>query len=556
MERTRTPAQFGGLPGRPLSLPCAYVRAHLANLQHRSVSGGRVFLDVRSAYYSIIRDLVTSTASQRCDADMVRRRAAELFSYEELRDRFIDLFTQGNLLESCGASPATTAFFQAHLRCTWYAVRRDATTAFQSSSRTAPGSHMLFGLLFSQFLDCLQQRLRSLGLNAVATWATEEGTCLCHVCDGQPTWADDLAVLFQVGSAHEVTKAIRSIAEEAEKGLTQLGLAPNFTANKSEALPVFHGAGSRAAKRDALSASQPTVEFQTLEGRTESIRLVQQYTHLGSVIRHDLSEIPFFRQREAHMYKMYRPLRAKIPGNDFLTLPEKAHLIRERVLSRFIFGSGLWRLATSHEAKVAEDPINKVIRGSLKASAGLSSQGLSTLQCAALQGLPTARELFVIERARTACELAKHSPAFVWRALLNDQVWIQLAMRAVEEVMKEVGFAWDSSLGPRDFPSAVRGHDTNIRKACSSFARLRISARPREDFLPKPYAAPHCVLISDSEDEPVSGLAKPFQCHCAAGFFYVRLLAVHKARVHRITAPLTAACFGTRCERCGIEYWE
>ena len=379
-------------------------------------------------------------------------------------------------------------------------------------------------------------------------------------CDGQPTWADDLAVLFKVSHSHEVAAAIKFVVEQAEAGLLSLGLVPNFSANKSEALPFFHGPGSRSARRQLLASSQPTVAFRTLEGRTEHVRLIREYTHLGSVIRHDLSEIPNIRRREAAMFAMYKPIRAKLlVGNSFLTVPERVHLLRERVFSRYLFGSGLWRLATQHEVKAAEDPLTKVVRGSLKAITGISSRGLTTLQCAAIQGLPMPHECLIVERARTACELAAAAPVFVWHALLADGVWISAALNAVQEVAQASAIAWDANLPASAFQSAVAAMQVPIRQACRNFLRLRISARPAAEYMPADGTSPRlpiCVVASDSESEAISKLVRPHACHCGATFLTARLLAVHKARMHRIAAPLTGACFGTRCERCGIEYWD
>ena len=103
--------------------------------------------------------------------------------------------------------------------------------------------------------------------NATATWIDGAGEMHHSGCDGQRTGADDPAVLFQAASADDVAHAIRFIAEEAENGLLQLGLVPSFSANKSEALPMFHGAAFQSARRSTLAQTQPTVEFRTLRAR-------------------------------------------------------------------------------------------------------------------------------------------------------------------------------------------------------------------------------------------------------------------------------------------------
>ena len=130
-----------------------------------------MLFDVRSAYYSVLRDLLTSTQPQGEDIDYAWARARLLFHNVELQARFVSEFRKGNMLEALGASPATVAFFQAHLRCTWYVTRPDTHTAFRAESGTAPGSpvaDVLFALLFRGFLEHLQQELRNTGICAHA----------------------------------------------------------------------------------------------------------------------------------------------------------------------------------------------------------------------------------------------------------------------------------------------------------------------------------------------------------------------------------------------------
>ena len=108
--------------------------------------------------------------------------------------------------------------------------------------------------------------------------------------------------------------------------------------------------------------------------------LVSEYTHLGTVLRCDLSEIPNIRSRECLMNGMFRPVRAKL----------------------LAIGSGLWRLSTLHEIKAAEEPLAKVLRSSMQPVTGRSPRGLTVLQCAAALHLPTPQEMIAVECALQA----------------------------------------------------------------------------------------------------------------------------------------------------------
>ena len=206
--------------------------------------------------------------------------------------------------------------------------------------------------------------------------------------------------------------------------------------------------------------------------------MVSEYTHLGTVLRSDLSEIPNIRSRERLMNSMFRPVRAKLLANDFLTLQEKSHLLRERVFSRYFFRSGLWRLSTLHEVKAAEEPLAKVLRSSMRPVTGHSSRGLTVQQCVAALHLPTPGEMIAVERARTACELAVNSPNFVWLALIRDQVWAYAAQSAIAEVMHSTGCAWQPPSQPSQLCTAVRAASSSIRRACKAYLRQQVRSRP------------------------------------------------------------------------------
>ena len=388
---------------------------------------------------------------------------------------------------------------------------------------------------------------------AKATWASADSGEGSALCPGQPTWADDLAVLFQTSCPTQVVPCVRTIAQAAEKGLLQLGLTPNFLPNKSEALPVFLGRGSKAARREALASSCPAVDFTRLDGTLDSIRLVSEYTHLGTVLRSDLSEIPNIRSRERLMQGIFRPVRAKLLANDFLTPLEKSHLLRERVFSRYLFGSGLWRLSTLHEVKAAEEPLAKVLRSSMRPVAGLSSRGLTIQQCAAALHLPTPKEMLDVERARTACELAANSPNFVWLALIRDQVWANAVQSAIAEIMHATGNAWHPPSQSSQLYHAICAASSDICRACRAYLRKQVESRPPFDHVHE--STRHITVDSSDEEIVLADLWRPYTCFCGAAFPNKRQLAVHTSRMHKQFAPLTQACWGTGCERCNVEYW-
>ena len=183
---------------------------------------------------------------------------------------------------------------------------------------------------------------------------------------------------------------------------------------------MFNGDGARTAQKQPLTPDIPGVQFRCHEDPPATLRIVPRYAHLGSIVCGDARELPNIQHRASLAWKIFRPLRRKVFTNPFLHRAEKLLLLQQRVFSRFLHGSGLWRLATLQEKSVALEPLSSWIRGSLRALTGITAQELSTAQVAAILGPPLPEELLHVERARALCEVsAIHSPQH-WRGILHD----------------------------------------------------------------------------------------------------------------------------------------
>ena len=169
VKNGKAPAQFGGIPGCSLTLPSAILRAHLLRLHHDRICGGAVFVDVKTAYYSVVRDILSATEAQRADEAWISSRACFLFRDPILRSDFSRRVKAGNPLVDFGASPATLRYVQSQVGHTWFASREDAEQVFRTGTGTAPGAPIadtLFALVFRDFLLSVQQFLteKNLGI--------------------------------------------------------------------------------------------------------------------------------------------------------------------------------------------------------------------------------------------------------------------------------------------------------------------------------------------------------------------------------------------------------
>ena len=560
----RADFQYGGLPRLSMHLPSSLVRAHLLWLKHCNRSGGIVFVDVKTAYYAVVRDVLAATPELRQDAQFAASRAAFLFRDHALREQFMASLAHGDPLTDFGASAATIRFVQSHLGHTWYTARKDAASVYLTATGTAPGSpvaDVLFAIVFRDFLLGVQEHLQLRGIHARIDLPPPVARGQSVEAAGLPAWADDACVMFQVDKARQVETAIAGIAEAICLHMQPLCLEPNFGAGKTEVVAVFNGAESRCVRRELLCDQVPSVRFQHPNGSHGHIRIVPQYPHLGALIRGDACELPNLRMRARAMWHAFHPIRRRLLNCGDLEIHEKVHLIRERILPRFLYQAGLWRLSTRQEFLAAVEPVRMVMRSALRPITGLSSRGVCNTSISALLGTPTAEEFLDCERCRALLELACQGSMFVWCAFVHDGVWLKQAFQSLDNVMSCAGHSLPQDLEAHSpsFRDFLVEHQQTIRQAGKAFLRTCIASRKKlaEELMSRPPStADHSIWIDDSEDEILGDLVSSFRCSmCNATFDSQQKLSVHKARKHGRKSAHVEVATGTSCPVCMKEYW-
>ena len=552
LEASRAPGQHGGLPGHTLTLPAAAVRAHFLHLRHHNKSGGAIFVDSASAYYAVVRDFLCIPDAERGTKAELLKRAAALYQAAEDQERYVQAMQAGNILEALQAPEELCRFVTCQLRQTWFVTREGGSNVYCTESGTAPGSPIadaLFGLIYAKVLARIHESLACKGLNAQI--CTPSGPASA----GEPTWADDTAVLFVSSSASSVCTDLAAATAIVHSGLTSVGLVPNFGPGKTEAVLYWSGKDSRQSRRAVTCADIPGVEFHA-DGNTMRIRVVPGYVHLGSMLRGDLHEAPAIHHREMLLQAAFQPFKKKLLYNKYLSVPEKVRLLSERVVPRYLYGSGLWRLGTKYELEAAEKPLAQVIRASLRPILGMTCAGIDLHQACAALGLNTPSELLQGERWRAWNELARDADVFTWTALVQDGVWLALAKDAGARILADTGIPIPEMADlAACHQFAVRFQARN-KNAIRAYLRRQVQNRaPAGDELKRAMALD--LLPVPVPRPPVITLDAAHQCElCPATFDTWRQLATHKAKKHGSWSLARKAAFGTRCELCTLEFWE
>ncbi|CAE7510793.1 unnamed protein product [Symbiodinium sp. CCMP2592] len=542
--KLRTRVHFGGVAGAPLSLPAACVKAHLLHLNATGSSGGAVFVDCKSAYYSVAREVLKATPAQLADDEWAHRRAAIFFTQEADRRAFIAALRAHPAPAQLSHCPELATILRRQLEGTWFTTRPESHTVMQAESGTMPGSpvaDLLFGVVFHRILSDINACLNELGCCAFPGFCQNGETS-----PTEPTWADDVCILFQVVKAQQLEEVLQAIMQVVTTAMQQQGLAANLGAGKTECMLVAHGPGSQTVRRNLLTHAQPSVSFNGPKGPAK-VRLVPSYTHLGCVLRADGNDLPALRHREQQAQSMYGPVRRKLLCNPYLTEREKLEVFRSRILSSFLHGAGLLVLRTKAEQDKFTEVISRFHRGIFRPILSISSTGYSNEEIATILNLALPSELLDVARARTLADICNAGLDPVLRCLCSDQDWWSQAIKASVTVGLLPRAAETVDDLRRIMPSTAK----SVSLACRRFLRTRCASRKFDRTKLVPRDEPDVPAVTHS-----AGPALAWPCHlCHQAFSGRRQLAVHLSKHHGQRPAQVRCAFGTSCQKCQVEFW-
>ena len=163
LQATAMPMQWGGRAG--LSVEALHLQVQLwqANARRQKLAHGLIFIDIKSAFYSVVKQLLT-------EEDSSGNRLREVFTKmrlpESVWETFVDNVERCSLIQQATGSEILAKSTQAMLSHSWYAIP-DASciSAPMTGSRPGdPGADLLFGLLMSKILQTIHIRASQAGM--------------------------------------------------------------------------------------------------------------------------------------------------------------------------------------------------------------------------------------------------------------------------------------------------------------------------------------------------------------------------------------------------------
>ena len=541
-ETRRLPLHAGMGGGISTSILSLTLRAFQSHMREKHASYGILFLDLKSAFYTVVRTFVTGVCTAKNFQDWVSRQQLDpeiaALIFRTLQRHSPDSFPWGGFQHR----------LHSLLEATWFHVPgsdRYVTT----SKGTKPGdplADMLFALVLHPTLLDLEEQIRTLGyaaeLHLGGILGPDSDTSTSFVTGA---WHDDVAICIQAPSAEDLRPAATQVSRLVLQAFTAKGLKLSFEPGKTEWMLVPQGRGHRQAQITLLEGRSSCIAALPDIGPGAVIGVTLEYKHLGSIICSDSSLRPDIRRRIGEAATVAKELRKRVFAHPSVALRTRCCLFRSLVLSRATHNIGAWATLSQKEGLMWQGGLLRLYKALL---VGVQHDSrLTQTEICDRAHMPAPLHVLSIERLRLLGQLSRAAAAPTLHVLEagigSKRCWLEAVLRDA---------SWAATLLPRHLPQAWVC-DPDI-EAIFAWARLQPRAYSRavgklwNVAAELPAAQRHLLQVHSPTPASLACPLCPFQAACRTG------LSGHLSHCHGARSLTRRLLDGTVCSVCCVDF--
>ena len=475
-----THLQFGGVKGMAGDLAHHCLQAHLAHASAFKLPVGILFVDMKAAFYSVVRQ---GLFPEGPDAAPFLHA---MFRLGISPQHVADLMTTANQdVAISGISPHAVALLKDLLERTFFQVD-GVEPVVLTTQGTRPGDPVgdaFFNLAMAVILRKVTDRI-SVGTSA--EWQGQAATVATFdQCSPPPSFA-----WFEVAFVDDCAVALRAPCNDQLKDLAFLaldalvseagsrGLEINFEAGKTELLVHWRGQGSRAIK-EAIAADGGTLSVQCGE-TVVPLRCTFGYKHLGSWVQNTAAHPRDARARLTEARKAWGPLVRPVFRKRCIRLSTKRQLFEALVASRLLYNAHVWTCpapaAVAHWANGVRSMLYALVTPQLR---GMPPFQFSVETICGLAGMITPFDALHVARLRYFARWIVAAPPVLWNLLATvgdgDGTWLYAMKQSFQWFLRFYGSRCPLTASSTilDWITYVSLDQGRIRRAISSCRSYR-----------------------------------------------------------------------------------
>ena len=569
---TADPLQLGGRPHMGVNMATHVLKTFLAVAKDDSRSTCIFYLDIKSAYYRLLRSL---SIGPTCSTPELMSVFATMGLPADLMHELIVKANELSALAETGCPDWLRGYAVAYHQNTWYHVRDDPQVTMTLRG-TRPGdgfADLLFSLVIGRLLRNLETELVAEGLQTSVSWDGERSyealpgdTVTCSAFN--IVWADDIAVLLQNPDANTLLEQAKYVMARYVERFAAHGLLLNFDKGKSECVINLRGPGSRSLSRTLFQVDNPQLILEVDGYGDVPLRIVRPYKHLGNVLHasgHCMTEM---RIRVGAANTAFNAHRKSIYQSTRLSLSRRVQVFQACVLSVLYWNIETWTLVRPCEERYFTGAVLRLLRRLLHRDIPMDFLNHWTShRVHAHLGLPDVSVMFRLKRLSYYGNLVRFGPdALLWALLASERRWISalkhdlrwLSQNSQSKIFRP---PFDSHDGPdfwRTLPIQQPGVWKGLLKKAKLHATLQSQIQSEADTFCRHLAS----LMADYHPAlaPVDSLSaaqveakapKQFVClPCRRSFVSKAAWGVHCFKAHGRLARARYVSDQARCDIC------
>ena len=376
--------QYGAAKNRGTALASLTLRTFGEACSAQSFSWAVLFLDLSKAFDFALRETVMGWMQCASFSD-IQAKAQHLQSLGVPAGFAMDLANEidakGGLLAECmGEAPRARALVASLHDKAWFKLDDD-TRYIETAAGGRQGcilGPVVFNLIYSIALARVRRRLADLGILWKARAAEDKPFWACRGSKWSPSnsdtadssifevaFVDDVAAMIAAKCAADLVQILTVMVEELAVTLRALGFKVNWDEGKTEAIVSLRGKRSHDIRRHIVELGG-MLPIDTDKCGCSSLRIVEEYKHLGCKLGRDLNPAPDVESRVSKAMSSYCPISQKVFGAVQVGRRLRMQLFFSLVVSRLVYCVHTWGTVSS----MAYRRLNAVYMRGLRKIAG------------------------------------------------------------------------------------------------------------------------------------------------------------------------------------------
>ena len=415
--------QLGGKKGCSTDVAHHLLHGHLAWARHANVSCAILFVDLQSAFYSILR---SSLFHGEFHDDSICFAMKQLGIQPEEWQEIKACIAADDAAKGLGGHQE--GILRDMFSGTYFMMQGlEGQTATMRGTRPGdPVADILFNMAFKLVvLDARSKIEASTGLHCFGSpkQADDVSVTLPVPTRGfaEITFVDDIAYALHSSSADDVISSLQIVSSCLHDSAAARGLMINYQTGKTEAVLKLAGPGSKTTKHKIWHECAGRLPIVTEHG-VQQLQLVHSYKHLGSYVQGHAIVQKDLRFRVAQARKAFGQLSRQFYCKRNVHVKTKSVVFSALVMSRLTYNVHTWAWVTDKDIAQWENGIRSQVASLVQSVLRpIPPFHFSTAELCAIVDLSAPQDLLHANRLRYVKRAVQTAPVALWTFLHENQ---------------------------------------------------------------------------------------------------------------------------------------